>query len=201
MTELTELRGKEQERLIRFQLRNFGKMRKSFVSSEPLFIPTADKYHTEIDAIFISSAGIFIIESKHMTGAVSGKPSDRLWTKSGDGYVMSFINPVRQNRKHLEAAAGYFQVNTNLCQSIIVFNDECRLANTELGYGTLIVKISGLIQTLEQLHKTDKIPDELLTELIRKAEKLPSGKKAEAQHLAEIKETKQNRRSKKERRH
>ncbi|HJJ95495.1 MAG TPA: nuclease-related domain-containing protein [Methanocorpusculum sp.] len=199
MTELTELRGKEEEERIREHLRKCGNNQKSFVSSEPLFIPTAERRLTEIDALFISSSGIFIIESKHMTGTVSGKAGDRLWTKTGDGHVISFTNPVQQNRKHLGAAADYFQVNTNLCKSIIVFNDECDLQNAETGYGALLVKTSNLEKTIEQLHTEEKIPDELLTELIRKAEKLPSGKKATEQHLSEIKETKQRRRSDKKR--
>ena len=61
------------------------------------------------------------------------------------------------------------------------------------------MKTSNLEKTIEQLHTEEKIPDELLTELIRKAEKLPSGKKATEQHLSEIKETKQRRRSDKKR--
>ena len=199
MTELTEIRGKEAEEHIREHLRNLGKKRKSFVSSKPLYVPSTERHLTEIDALFISSAGIFIIESKHMTGTVSGKAGDRLWIKSGDGHVISFTNPVQQNRKHLNSVAEYFQVDTNICKSVIVFNDECNLENAETGYGALLVRTSCLENTIEQLHNIEKISDEHLTELIKKAEKLPSGKKAEAQHLAEIKETKKRKRSEKKR--
>jgi len=201
MTELTELRGKEEEITVRNSLHHLGiKMNKPFFSAtSAVYVPTPDKHLREIDALFISEGGILVVECKHMTGDVIGNPRDRLWTKTGDGRVLSFLNPIQQNRKHIDAVASYFHVSPSDCLSVIIFNDSCNISGITTGYGAVILKTGDIDTTLQKYLNNPVFSEEQLSSLILAAAKLNSGKKEEEKHLADIRDEKQRRRSEKKR--
>jgi len=201
MTEITQIRGKEEEELVRKNLISMGiESKKTFyVSNSSVYLPTTDKRLTEIDALFISANGILVIECKHMTGSVLGKSQDRLWTKTGDNHVLSFPNPIYQNRKHTEAVASYFHVPLDVCKSILIFNDTCDISGISIGSGTTILKTGEMKTRLPKILNTSFFSDDELNILITSAKKLPSGIKEEEKHLADIREEKQKRKSEKKR--
>jgi len=56
-----------------------------------------DGYSSELDHLFITKAGIFVIETKGYRGIISGKTIDSNWYS----YNKAFINPVKQNDGHI----------------------------------------------------------------------------------------------------
>ena len=59
---------------------------------------------TQIDHVFVSAFGIFVIETKNMAGWIFGRERDSVWTqvfRSGGKYT--FQNPLRQNYRHVRA--------------------------------------------------------------------------------------------------
>ena len=52
-----------------------------------LYIPTADGKYTQVDILFISPKGIFVIESKNYSGTIIGNEYDEKWnTKNNYSY-------------------------------------------------------------------------------------------------------------------
>ena len=74
-----------------------------------VYIPFSEKSGTEIDCVYITDRGIFVIESKNYTGVIKGEADERYWTstvlKSGilASETHSFYNPIKQNQTHILA--------------------------------------------------------------------------------------------------
>lgn len=194
---LTRLRGEEEEMLLRLTLRDVGKSltHPYFSAEKSVFIPAKCGF-AETDALFICSAGIFVFECKHMKGSVLGKPSDRLWTKTGDT-VLSFPNPILQSRRHADAAAAYFGIARNLCFSFAVINDDCVL---ESGADAAVLRTSQVTTALHPLLLPIRIDEDTLSALISRAKKLSSDDKCRKQHEAWIEQKKKERRGEKKKR-
>ena len=194
---LTRLRGEEEEMLLRLTLREVGTSltHPYFSAEKSVFIPAKCGF-AETDALFICSAGIFVFECKHMKGSVLGKPSDRLWTKTGDT-VLSFPNPILQSRRHADAAAAYFGVARNLCFSFAVINDDCVL---ESGTDAAVLRTSQVTTALHPLLLPIRIDEDTLSALISRAKKLSSDDKCRKQHEAWIEQKKKERRGEKKKR-
>ena len=194
---LTRLRGEEEEILLRSALRDVGKSltHPYFSADKSVFIPAKNGF-AETDALFICSAGIFVFECKHMKGSVLGKPSDRLWTKTGDT-VLSFPNPILQSRRHADAAAAYFGIARNLCFSFAVINDDCVL---ESGTDAAVLRTSQVTTALHPLLLPIRIDEDTLSALISRAKKLSSDDKCRKQHEAWIEQKKKERRGEKKKR-
>ncbi|MBE6507367.1 MAG: NERD domain-containing protein [Methanocorpusculum parvum] len=195
---LPKLRGKEEEARLRRVLlqchESAGGL--SYVSPTAVYFPTENGV-TEADAVFIHESGVYVFECKHMTGEVSGKLRDRMWTKTGDGRVLSFPNPVLQNRRHADAAAVFFGVKREECFSCVVFNDACDISRVEKG-GERIWKTGEVQAELFPYLLKKRFSKEETERLMRKAEKAASSadKYAEA-HAAGIRDAKQRKKAEK----
>lgn len=58
---------------------------------------------TQIDHVFVSRFGVFVIETKNMSGRIYGRPDERFWTQYFPSRSFAFPNPLRQNDYHVEA--------------------------------------------------------------------------------------------------
>lgn len=68
-----------------------------------VMIPTRDNKTTQIDCVYLSTKGIFVVEVKSYHGMIFGKYFDEKWTQVlGYGNVKNrFYNPVKQNEGHI----------------------------------------------------------------------------------------------------
>lgn len=67
-------------------------------------VKTEDERTTQIDHIAVSTSGVFVIETKSITGLIYGAIKDATWrlvSKNGNRFDMQ--NPHRQNFKHTQA--------------------------------------------------------------------------------------------------
>lgn len=57
----------------------------------------------EIDHIFVAKTGIYVIETKNISGRVTGGDDDKYWTVHNDFHntAHQILNPVRQNKTHV----------------------------------------------------------------------------------------------------
>ncbi len=65
---------------------------------------------TQIDHIVRAGRTLFILETKHYSGACFGRPGERTWTQVSRGAKRRFYNPLLQNDGHVAAvrrAAGW----------------------------------------------------------------------------------------------
>lgn len=104
-----------------------------------LYIPAVDGKYSQIDVLFICSKGIFVIESKNYSGTISGNEFDDNWyiRNNREEYYSyrnhkdnHFYNPVKQNRKHIEAVQ--FHLKGIPCFSLIAFSERCKLSNIKV---------------------------------------------------------------------
>lgn len=92
---------------------------------------------TEIDIVFLTTKGIFVIESKNYSGWIFGRESDRNWTqslkeKNGKSTKFKFFNPIWQNRLHIDALEKLLMTGKSEAYlNYIIFSERCVLKKIE----------------------------------------------------------------------
>ena len=72
-------------------------------------IQLADGSTTQIDHVIVSRFGIFVIETKNMSGWIFGRADQPQWTQSfPNGDKFKFQNPLHQNHRHVMALIEFF---------------------------------------------------------------------------------------------
>lgn len=97
----------------------------------------------QIDHVFVSVFGIFVVETKNMDGWIFGRSRDREWTQVfPGGKKYRFQNPLRQNHGHvkaLEEALKDMGLPGGTVKSVVVFVGGAELktempANVTVGF-------------------------------------------------------------------
>lgn len=86
-------------------------------------LPTPDGT-TQIDHIFVSRFGIFVVETKNMKGWIFGSESQAQWTQKIFKKSFKFQSPLRQNYKHVKALEAALDVPSEAIHSVVVFAGE-----------------------------------------------------------------------------
>lgn len=81
---------------------------------------------TQIDHVVLSRYGIFVIETKNMTGWIFGSPSQASWTQVLYGHKTRFQNPLRQNYRHIKALQHVLGVDERHMTNLVVFTGSAR---------------------------------------------------------------------------
>lgn len=92
-----------------------------------VYIPKENGDTTEIDVVFITQKGIFVIESKNYSGWIFGDEKNGFWTASlQNGIKNKFYNPIKQNQTHIRWLEKYLSDDIPMF-SIIAFSERCEL--------------------------------------------------------------------------
>ena len=83
-------------------------------------LPTPDGT-TQIDHVFVSRYGLFVLETKNMQGWIFGGENQAQWTQKIYRNTFKFQNPLRQNFKHIKALENALQIPAATIHSVIVF--------------------------------------------------------------------------------
>ncbi len=76
---------------------------------------------TQIDHVFLSPYGLFVLETKNMSGWIFGSEKQAQWTQKLYKHTFKFQNPLRQNYKHLKALEATLGVSPEHLHSVITF--------------------------------------------------------------------------------
>ena len=79
---------------------------------------------TQIDHVFVSRFGIFVVETKNLKGWIFGGENQPQWTQKIFKKSFQFQNPLRQNYKHVKALEAALDVPPEAIHSLIVFVGE-----------------------------------------------------------------------------
>ena len=79
---------------------------------------------TQIDHVFVSRFGIFVVETKHMKGWIFGGENQPKWTQKIYRKTVSFQNPLRQNHKHVKALEAMLDVPGEVIHSVVAFTGD-----------------------------------------------------------------------------
>ena len=103
-----------------------------------IYIPKGNGETTEIDLLFITQKGIFVMESKNYSGYIFGDEDSPKWTVTlygGKDFLgrktvekHKFYNPIWQNNSHIKYLQQYLQSDVRMI-SFIVFSERCELKN------------------------------------------------------------------------
>jgi restriction system protein len=94
--------------------------KETYVRVHNVTLPTIDGT-TQIDHVFVSRFGIFVVETKNMTGWIFGSEHQAQWTQKIYKQTFKFQNPLRQNFKHCKALEETLGVSADTIHSVIVF--------------------------------------------------------------------------------
>lgn len=81
---------------------------------------------TQIDHVFVSVYGVFVLETKHMRGVIQGSERQPRWTQAFGQKRFEFQNPLRQNYKHLKALEVVLGLAPEHLHSLVVFTGSAR---------------------------------------------------------------------------
>lgn len=120
------------EALIFFELEKFPHYSKIMTN---LYIPT-ENGTTEIDILYITSHGLYVIESKNYSGWIFGDERSRNWTAILYKTKNKFLNPIWQNKKHIKYLSKV--LGDVKLKSVIVFSNRCDFKKVNPGENTVI---------------------------------------------------------------
>ena len=82
---------------------------------------------TQIDHIIASRFGIFVVETKNMSGWIFGDENEAQWTQVLGAKKFKFQNPLRQNYKHVKALSEFLGIEEEKFFSVVMFWGEAEL--------------------------------------------------------------------------
>jgi len=92
-----------------------------------IYVPKDNGETSEIDVVFITQKGIFVIESKNYSGWIFGDEKSLYWTAMLPNKKKNkFYNPVKQNRTHIKWLGQFLNDDIPLF-SIVTFSERCEL--------------------------------------------------------------------------
>ena len=101
---------------------------------------------TQIDHVLVSVFGIFVIETKNMSGWIFGSERSPKWTQSLYGKKFQFQNPLHQNYRHTKALEEFLDLPESCFHPIVFFIGECEL-KTDLPANVLTRGLGNYIKS------------------------------------------------------
>jgi len=149
-------------------------------------LPLEDGGTTQVDHIVVSSFGVFVIETKNMSGWIFGSEHQAKWTQTIHRSKYPFQNPLRQNYKHTKTLAHLLNMPHERFHSVVVFTSNAELKTkmpNNVGHlKEMMVYIKSFNE--EVFDNNAKLEVMNLVESI----KLKQGRKTNKQHVKYLKE-------------
>lgn len=118
---------------------------------------------TQIDHIIVSRYGVFVIETKNMTGWIFGQERQPTWTQSFPRAKFQFQNPLLQNYRHIKSLEEFLGLPNSMFHSVVCFVDNTCELKTELPSNVTKGMPFGYIKSKTQV----LLPDEQVLEIVQ----------------------------------
>lgn len=173
----------------------FGELKT--VIATKLFLPSSDyvdinnitiRTHrgtTQIDHVIVSRYGVFVVETKNMTGWIFGREEAPFWTKINRGNKLRFQNPLHQNQGHIRALSNLARIAPERMHSVVVFRGNCSL-RTEMPPNVLTGGYIAYVKSKRQVLFTEAEVKRI--EATIKAGMLPKTHATHLQHVDHLKQ-------------
>ncbi len=165
-----------------------------------LYIPRENGTTAEIDLVYITRKGIFVIESKNYAGYIFGDEKRQKWTStlySGKDWLgrpivekNQFYNPILQNRGHITALKKF--CGDMVCHSIIAFGNESEFKDFSWDSDEVTVcYYSELKHVIKEIWNStsDLYEDRIVNEVYEKLKALDGSREVREKHVKQIQET------------
>ena len=97
-------------------------LRRGFVSFHDMTLPDGGGGTTQIDHIFVSRTGVFVVETKCFSGKITGQSSHPTWVQWLGSRKFQFQNPIHQNYKHIKVVEALCAIPPAHLHSLVVFS-------------------------------------------------------------------------------
>lgn len=112
---------------------------------------------TQIDHVIVSRFGIFVVETKNISGWIFGDAKSSQWTVVKFGRKYQIQNPVHQNYRHVRAVVEHLGIDQSKVHSLVMFWGDCRFKTTmpsnvlRSGYTRYIKSFSPVLFTDQEV--------------------------------------------------
>jgi restriction system protein len=141
---------------------------------------------TQIDHVFISRFGVFVVETKHMAGWIFGKEADPRWTQSLYGKNRQFQNPLRQNYKHVRAVEDALGTGQGVVHSVVVFTGNSKFQKAMPPNVTVLGGFVSYVKSFYLEILPQELVDRFVVELQRRA--LPKSNILRRHHVRRLRQ-------------
>lgn len=145
---------------------------------------SVDDSTTQIDHVVVSPFGVFVIETKNMSGWIFGGEKDAQWTQTFRRKKHRFQNPLHQNAKHVRVLAEQFDIEERAIHSVVVFVGE---AEFKTRMPPNVRQHTGVVRYIQSF--TAKVlSDEEVNRIVRQIgeQRLPENYDTHAQHVRNV---------------
>ena len=173
----------------------FGELKTAF--AQKLFLPSSDyvdlnnvtiktyRGTTQIDHVIISRYGVFVVETKSMSGWIFGSEGEPFWTKTNRGNKLRFQNPLQQNEGHIRALSNVARIPRERTHSVVVFRGNCSL-RTEMPPNVLTGGYTTYVKSKRQVLFTEAEVERIVAAV--KAQMLPKTRATHEKHVDHLKQ-------------
>lgn len=171
----THNKGEQGEAMLR-QHTDLSLADKGYHALHDLLIPLYEST-TQIDHLYVSRYGIFVVETKNYAGWIYGDAEQKQWTQVLYQQKRRFYNPLKQNETHIKALAYLLKLPMETFHSIVVFVGEAEF-KTALPDNVLQgADISGYVHRFRRSLLSQAQVDEIYATLSQKRYRATAAKK------------------------
>ena len=171
----THNKGEQGEAMLR-QHTDLSLADKGYHALHDLLIPLYEST-TQIDHLYVSRYGIFVVETKNYAGWIYGDAEQKQWTQVLYQQKYRFYNPLKQNETHIKALAYLLKLPMETFHSIVVFVGEAEF-KTALPDNVLQgADISGYVHRFRRSLLSQAQVDEIYATLSQKCYRATAAKK------------------------
>lgn len=171
----THNKGEQGEAMLR-QHTDLSLADKGYHALHDLLIPLYEST-TQIDHLYVSRYGIFVVETKNYAGWIYGDAEQKQWTQVLYQQKYRFYNPLKQNETHIKALAYLLKLPMETFHSIVVFVGEAEF-KTALPDNVLQgADISGYVHRFRRSLLSQAQVDEIYATLSQKRYRATAAKK------------------------
>jgi len=140
-----------------------------------------------IDHVVVSPYAIFVIESRHLAGWISGSAGDAEWTRTRFLAKLTFPNPLRQAHSHSAALRDFLGLEGAGLHTLVVFTGDARFCSAMPANVTQLGGLMAFVQvrTREQLGFDEA---KRVADLLKTSRPSPGAETAAA-HLTTLRQT------------
>lgn len=82
--------------------------------------------HEQIDCVYVSRFGIFVVSTPNQQGRIWGEAGDAVWTQQFHKSESKFVNPLLKNQRYIQALSEQLSLPQKVFYSAVVFPKNCQ---------------------------------------------------------------------------
>lgn len=170
-------------------IRKLNRLPSEFVALHNITLPSG-KGTTQIDHCLVSPYGIFVIETKTLSGVIAGSLAERTWTQHLGRNVYELYNPLQQNQGHIRVVAKTTGVSPDIIANMVVLAGEGVMDRPVFGIFDTPSQLYRHLKTYKVKHLTSDQVDKVVEDL--QAAALEPGRKTDREHVKNVKQARKH---------